>query len=862
MTGLFSRPLHLAAAFLLIFTSVQHSSAQSTPQGRDLESFFALNAITPFHAWAAGASAEEIRSQLRKDLPRAKELGATHIRVDMWWGMIEPERGQFSWEVPDLIIEEIVSAGLKPYPILCYNSSWQPDVSPANDEERAAFGEYVYALVHRYRGDVAWWEVWNEPNTPPFWVPEANPADYTELLKVAYREAKRANPDARIAAMCTAGPDYHFIEESYRQGAAGHFDALSYHHYSSAPDEKVLETEIRTIRNIMRRHGDEDKPLLITEAGLSTGENVIMEASSPEEQAQWLVKKHLIALAEGVEQFHYFKLQDDPAESDPDGYWGVYTSEGEKKPSWFAYHTMAMRIGDARFIGRAWRMAGSPIRRGDVEFQVYDTGSEVFAAAWVRGGGDPIDIQVPAGGTPPVIENWKGEETGREPRMLSDGNRARVRLSASPVYIRNLPRQALALASARFDPSPVYLSPGESETVTMAFDNPADEEMTIRLDPFFWILKNRELKVDSGADEFSCPPAESASHSFLVSLPAGAEDFGRAEIQFNDNERSTYSLPVIYLKPFDIRLETSSQDGRLAIAAAATNQTGRPVSGSVGWGGAVGETERKPFEALLPGEAVDSSLSFQPRQRGEYQVISEAKIASGAVARESLHIYGMPFRSYGTQIDGNLADWEGLPFASLTPEENQWRPLREERRLEGDHFSGGAAVLWKPDAVHIAARVVDRSAMENAHAGSEIWRGDGLEFYFGFGGPSRDNKYGPRHFHIGLAPTSENGNPVVWNWNGEPEAGDYPPSGGSQINAASIQSRKTENGYTLEASIPLNALGVEIKEGQLIGLDIHLNNQPAGETASREVLIWNGSGENWRDPSGWGVGLISGGESN
>jgi GH35 family endo-1,4-beta-xylanase len=61
------------------------------------------------------------------------------------------------------------------------------------------FGNYVYAVVSRYRGHIRYYQIWNEPNIYPEWGEQAvDPEGYTRLLCEAYRRAKEADPDAVI----------------------------------------------------------------------------------------------------------------------------------------------------------------------------------------------------------------------------------------------------------------------------------------------------------------------------------------------------------------------------------------------------------------------------------------------------------------------------------------------------------------------------------------------------------------------------------------------------------------------------------------------------------------------------------------
>ncbi len=57
-----------------------------------------------------------------KDLADAKELGLHSISTDVWWNVIEPNKGVFDWSYYDKLAAHIVKAGLKWTPILSFHS--------------------------------------------------------------------------------------------------------------------------------------------------------------------------------------------------------------------------------------------------------------------------------------------------------------------------------------------------------------------------------------------------------------------------------------------------------------------------------------------------------------------------------------------------------------------------------------------------------------------------------------------------------------------------------------------------------------------------------------------------------------------
>ncbi len=493
-------------------------SAAADPSQTNLQEFFCMNGIQPFHERhsADAAVRDALWDNLDKRLTMAGELGIDGMRIDLWWGDLEPTKGDFQLDFPDRVIGAIGKHGLEPYPILCYNSSWSPNNSPATPEEMDNFARYAETLVSRYKGKITYWEVWNEPNITPFWVPTPDPALYADMLKRVYTVAKKADPDAQVVAMCTAGPDYKFIENAYRNGAVGNLDALSFHHYDSSHNESILEEEIRTIKRIMERYGDTGKPFFITELGYSTGPSEIVKPSTYEEQAEWIVKAHLLAIAEDVQRFYYFKMVDDYFENKPDGLWGLFEHNNEKKKSWTTYKAMTDRLKDARFLGRAHRIGVEFERRDQVEFQLYRNGEELLAVAWVRNDGEPTRIEIPADADV-KLESLYGADAGTV--SPDDKKIATVKLTHEPVYLRNLSPRVLTLAAVRFEPPNLFIAPGETRTIKLIATNDTGQPYEVLPSAFEFPRKDVPVSFTWEKKPLLVAPGKTLVHEITATRP-------------------------------------------------------------------------------------------------------------------------------------------------------------------------------------------------------------------------------------------------------------------------------------------------------------------------------------------------------
>src|SRR5205814_7935433 len=146
-------------------------------------------------------------------------------------------------------------------------------------------GDYVEAVVSRYRGQLRYYQIWNEPNLSVDWGRRpVDAAAATELLREGYNRAKAADPDITVLAPALAPTisetaeamnDLVFLQDMYDAGAARYFDIASVQAYGlrSGPDDRRLgENDVTfsrpvLFREVMVRNGDAAKPIWTSEFG-------------------------------------------------------------------------------------------------------------------------------------------------------------------------------------------------------------------------------------------------------------------------------------------------------------------------------------------------------------------------------------------------------------------------------------------------------------------------------------------------------------------------------------------------------------------------------------------------------------------
>jgi polysaccharide biosynthesis protein PslG len=369
--------------------------------------------------WSNVSSAEVARQ-----LDELAASGAGMTRVDVGWSSVEPTRkGDYStWYLDKLdhVVAEAESRGIALLLTFtqtpCWASSapasekqgcdgawWNREVTNYAPTRESDYADALAYLAGRYRGRIAGWEVWNEPNSSYFFRSPNPIRDYAKLVKAAYAPVKAADPATRLVAGSLMHSDVDWVQGLYGEGIKGSFDVLSIHPYSDdrSPLDPIAGQPVRgsfirgvpAVRDVMLGRGD-DKPLWLTEMGWNTSttrnsdswRNGVSEAR----QAEWLeLAFDQITRWSYVDVAVWFNLKDNTSDrSDYISNFGLLRHDGTRKPAFASFQR---------------------------------------AAGWLEGGTPPPDEDPPPAEDPaPVIEpKIKLERTNRETLLEVSGETPR-----------------------------------------------------------------------------------------------------------------------------------------------------------------------------------------------------------------------------------------------------------------------------------------------------------------------------------------------------------------------------------------------------------------------------------------------------
>ncbi len=364
----------------------------------------------------------------------AKDLGATWTRWVVEWSAIQPNGpGDFNqFYIDDARLRRELGNGFRFAGMIKNTPGWaarDPEAGPRSvpkNLEAPVFVEgrinpqnywasFVYRLASTYRGRIDVWMIWNEPEIPASgpnavyntW--DGTPAEYYQLLKVAYQAIKAANPQATVVD----APYSYYRDKQEGNGqslpwfeafvaaakadpeapANGYFfDAFALNVYrnphdlwdrvhgacslqddearcltSTVPDDNYAVDRADRVGFAQRlaEMGAPGKPIWLTETNSMPYDDPSVPGWDPaakndgfritmDEQASYVIQAFAMALAAGYERIFWQKMEDDKPPV-PDELWGLVryrddpldTDPARLRPAYTAFQVVTRYLANA-----------------------------------------------------------------------------------------------------------------------------------------------------------------------------------------------------------------------------------------------------------------------------------------------------------------------------------------------------------------------------------------------------------------------------------------------------------------------------------------------------------------------------------
>lgn len=324
----------------------------------------------------------------------ASTCGMNWISTRFYWGGLEPEeRGRFTFGEPKLpneypwphingsydeavalaekyhlhILAVLDDRNVPPkYMKEVISRFWTKGVGTKNwasDEFLVPWLEQVKAIVTRYKGKVAAYELFNEVGG----FISISPEGYLKVLKETYKTIQAIDPDALVLAVC-GDANLDPYDKLFAIGGLDYLDGVTGHYI--IPGRNPLDYGGRgfgmmdwadRMRNLMRKYGGKEKLIWDTEDSIwidgryyertypyqkrdvdDEQEQVPKGKPYYAEASERIAKALLASAAAGVKYFAFTGLA-------PGAYWSFCELDGSPTPPAVAYAVLSNLIGEASF---------------------------------------------------------------------------------------------------------------------------------------------------------------------------------------------------------------------------------------------------------------------------------------------------------------------------------------------------------------------------------------------------------------------------------------------------------------------------------------------------------------------------------
>lgn len=231
--------------------------------------------------------------------------------ANVTWKDLEPSKGVWDFSLLDALVAQGQAHKVDMILPLALTPRWasqRPNEPSAYTPGAAAppvnlqdWTDYVATVTARYKGRVAYYEMWNEMNVAATWTGSA--AEIVSLQEAAYKTIKSVDPNAQfISANLTCSNGLPLLKQLLDLGYANSADIIGYHFYVTPSQPEAIATLYSQVSSLLNQHGVK-KPVWNTETGWLTGSTF----SSEDQAAAVVVRALLVGRAAGIERFLWYE---------------------------------------------------------------------------------------------------------------------------------------------------------------------------------------------------------------------------------------------------------------------------------------------------------------------------------------------------------------------------------------------------------------------------------------------------------------------------------------------------------------------------------------------------------------------------
>lgn len=290
-----AKSIGVSIALLLPLLGCYSCSAFTVPSDGIPSTFFGMHTIDPFSSYPPFPSVP---------------VGAFGKGARTLWPYVETSPGVYDWSRLDAYVTLSESHGVK----MMYAAEAVPEWAVADASTCSVpfvgapprcsgmlsniqyWDDFVTALVTRYKGKIAAYELWNEPNnyftgTVP---------DMVELTGHFHDHIRKIDPNALIISPSyTVSAD---LDAYFAAGGTPDVDVVSFHAYPDLREdpELIARSWVSAQRAVVSKYGLSGKPLWNTEGSWGSG------ITDQNLQAAFVARYFILSLSRGVARTYWY----------------------------------------------------------------------------------------------------------------------------------------------------------------------------------------------------------------------------------------------------------------------------------------------------------------------------------------------------------------------------------------------------------------------------------------------------------------------------------------------------------------------------------------------------------------------------
>lgn len=256
------------------------------------------------------------------------ESGVKHARVQTGWIRCEKEKGVYTFDWLDEIVDNLIKRGISPWfdvgfgnPLYMKNTPNEFCVGCVpmlfGDEAYGAWKNYVTALTEHFCNRITHYEIWNEPDIDSFWYPgKPDPVKFAQFATDTAEIIKKHNPCAKTGInMANVFDNPEYLDVFLENMKPENLDFFGCHIYTTMPEHRGNTNFYKDLRKRLDIHGFEYTEMWQGEAGYPSwaymGHWLVSDGCDDERaQAVYQLRRYFIDVYSGAKLSSFFQMAD------------------------------------------------------------------------------------------------------------------------------------------------------------------------------------------------------------------------------------------------------------------------------------------------------------------------------------------------------------------------------------------------------------------------------------------------------------------------------------------------------------------------------------------------------------------------